>query len=234
MSRSIATPARWSFLWSAEPGSGVRMKNSRRSIGSSRWMMRMSRSIEAGVSPGKAEDVAGVCERADAVPRLQHRAVLGDVVLAFPRLLQRIGVDALQADEHAVDPGARRLLDEAADLVASVSTWATIVNAQALLFAHLDQPVEDRLPVLVAREVVVGDEEVVHALREVGAHEALDVVGVARARLASLDVDDRAEAAVERAAAAGVEARPRTAGAATRRRPAGTASARPPGREGRS
>ena len=69
------------------------------------------------------------------------------------------------------------------------------------------EPVEDRLPVLVAGEIVVGDEEARDPLRGVGAHDAFDVVRRAIARLAPLHVDDGAEAALERAAAAGVEAR---------------------------
>ena len=59
---------------------------------------------------------------------------------------------------------------------------------------------------LVAGEIVVGDEELADALRPVQAHEMLDVVGRAEARLASLHVDDGAERALIRAAAAGVEA----------------------------
>ena len=61
----------------------------------------------------------------------------------------------------------------------SVSTWIVSVKRQAFLLAQRDQAVEDRFPVLVAGEVVVGDEELVHALREVGADDALDVVGAA-------------------------------------------------------
>jgi hypothetical protein len=41
----------------------------------------------------------------------------------------------------------------------------------------MDQPVEDRLPVLVAREIVVGDEEAAQSLRVVDPHDLLDVVG---------------------------------------------------------
>ncbi len=93
------------------------MKNSSRSIGSSRWMMPMSRSIEAGVSPRKPENVAGVGERTDGVPCLQHGAVFGDLILAFLRALERVGVDVLQTDEHAIDARAAGLLDEAAHLV---------------------------------------------------------------------------------------------------------------------
>ena len=53
MSGSIGTPLRYSFLWSSEPGSGVRKKNSRMSIGSSCLMISMSRAIDSGVSVGK-------------------------------------------------------------------------------------------------------------------------------------------------------------------------------------
>ena len=71
-------------------------------------MMRMSRSIDGRRVARKTEDVARVGQGPDAVPRLQHRAVFGDLVLALPRVLQRLRVDALQADEHAIDAGARR------------------------------------------------------------------------------------------------------------------------------
>src|SRR5690606_32691657 len=55
-------------------------------------------------------------------------------------------------------------------------------------------------------EIVVGDEVVVDTLREVLADELLDVVGRAATRFAALHVDDRAEGALERATAAGIEA----------------------------
>ena len=53
MSGSIGTPFMNSFLWSSEPGRGVRQKNSRISIGSSFLMISMSRAIDSGVSVGK-------------------------------------------------------------------------------------------------------------------------------------------------------------------------------------
>ena len=77
--------------------------------------------------------------------------------------------------------------------------------------AQIAEAVEDRLPVLVAREVVVGDEVAHDALGDVGADQALDIVGGAEARLAPLHVDDGAEAALEGAAAPGVEAGDRAA-----------------------
>ncbi len=77
-----------------------------------------------------------------------------------------------------------------------------------------DQAVEDRLPIAVAGEIVVGDEKAKDALGEIGAHQALDIVGVAPARFAALDIDDRAKAALERAAAPGIEGADRLAVAA--------------------
>ena len=80
------------------------------------------------------------------------------------------------------------------------------IEVEAFGVAHRDQAIEDRLPILVAGEIVVGDEEMIDALREIGANDRLDVVGRAIARLAPLHVDDRAERALERAAAPRVEA----------------------------
>ena len=53
------------------------------SIGSSRWMRAMSRAIALGRVVREAEDVAGEGEHLGAAPRLQHGAVLGDLVLPF-------------------------------------------------------------------------------------------------------------------------------------------------------
>ena len=53
----------------------------------------------------------------------------------------------------------------------SVSTWMMKPNSSLLDLAQLDEAIEDRLPVLVAREIVVGDEEAVQALRDVRAHD---------------------------------------------------------------
>jgi hypothetical protein len=48
-------------------------------------------------------------------------------------------------------------------------------DVELLDLAQLNEPVEDRLPVLVAGEVVVGDEEVGETLRVVLAHQLLDI-----------------------------------------------------------
>ena len=48
----------------------------------------------------------------------------------------------------------------------SVSTWMIRLILKLVRLAQLDEAVEDRLPVLVAREIVVGDEEAADALRQ--------------------------------------------------------------------
>ena len=70
----------------------------------------------------------------------------------------------------------RGLLNEVRDLVAERVDLDGEADVHPLAFAHLYQPVEQRLPVLVAREIVVGDEELVDALRPIEPHQMLDVV----------------------------------------------------------
>jgi hypothetical protein len=106
-----------------------------------------------------------------------------------------------------VTPARPHFLDELRRLVAQGVDLDDQLDRDAFALAQLDDPVEDRFPVLVAGEIVVGDEERGDSLGEVAAQDALDVVGRAVARLAALDVDDGAERALERAAAAAVEAR---------------------------
>src|SRR5258707_12410916 len=59
-SKSIATPFFQSVWWSSEPGSGVRQKNSRRSIGSSLLMIGIWGLMVYGVSGGKRRIYAGM------------------------------------------------------------------------------------------------------------------------------------------------------------------------------
>ena len=176
------------------------------SIGNSRLIVSMSRAIDSGVSVGKAEDVAGPGHDLGAPPRLQHVAIFPDLVLALLRAHERLGIDVLKPDEDRVAAGPRRLLDKARDPVAERVDLKQKPDPKTLVLPQFDQPIEDRLPVAVAGEIVVGDEKAGDALRGVGAHDRLDVVRRAIARLASLNVDDGAEAALERAAAPGVEA----------------------------
>ena len=155
---------------------------------------------------GEAEDIAGEGHDADALPIKQHLAVFGDLVLPLLGGDQIGRVDVLEPDEHAGDAGAARFLDEVRDLVAERVDLDHETDIEAVFLAQLDDPVVDRFPILVAGEIVVGDEKALHALRPVHAQDLLDAVRGAIARLPSLHVDDGAERALKRAAAAGIEA----------------------------
>jgi hypothetical protein len=155
---------------------------------------------------GKAEDVAGIGADAGRLPGEQHLAVFGDLVLPLFSRRQVVGIDVLEADENARHAGALRLGDEVGYPMAQGVHLDQEAYVQAVSPAPLNDSIEDGLPILVAGEVVVGDEKAIDPLRPVGAQDAFDVVGAAPAGLASLHVDDGAERALERAAASGIEA----------------------------
>ena len=153
----------------------------------------------------EAQNVTGEGHDADALPFQQHLPVLGDLVLALLGRDQVRRVDVLKPEEHAGHAGALGLLDEVRNLVAQRVDLDHEADVEAILFAQLDDAVVDRFPVLVPREIVVGDKEAVHALLVVGAQDLLDGVWRAVARLAPLHVDDGAERALEGATASGIE-----------------------------
>ena len=154
----------------------------------------------------EADDIAGIGDDPRRLPRQQHLAVFRDLVLPLLGAHQVRRIDILQTDEDALDAGAGALFHEVRQLVAQRIDLDDDADRHLLLFAQVDQAVEDRLPVLVAREIVVGDEEAAGALRDIGAHDLLDIVGRAPPRLAPLHVDDGAERTLIGAAAPGVEA----------------------------
>ena len=166
----------------------------------------MSRSMSSGVSAGKPRMYPAnvmTCWPARPATSCGTR----DPVLLFLACSRLSGLMFSRPMNTRVQPARAAFSMKFGILWHCVSTWMRNLKASPSLLAHLDQAVEDRLPVPVAGEIVVGDEEAVDALGQVDAHHPLDVVGVAPARLAPLHVDDRAEAALERAAAPGVEAR---------------------------
>ena len=153
----------------------------------------------------EAEDVAGIGHGAVGAPLLQHGAVFGDLVLSLLGGDQVFRVDVLKADKHPLDAGLGRLLDEVRDLVAERVDLDGEADPDFLVLQG-DHPVEQDLPVGVAGEVVVGDEEPVDALLPVRPDDLLEVVGRAEAALAALHVNDGAERALVGAAAAEVDA----------------------------
>ena len=156
---------------------------------------------------GEAEDVAGIGPDTDRLPGQQHVAVFGDLVLPLLGGEQIIRIDVLEPDEDAGDAGAFGFGDEIRNFVAQRVDLDQKAHVHAVLLAQLDDAVEDRFPVLVAGEIVVGDEEAVDAVFEILAQDALDVIRTSAARFAALHIDDGAERALERTAAAGVEGR---------------------------
>jgi hypothetical protein len=114
--------------------------------------------------------------------------------------------DVLEPDVHPFDAGLRGLCDKARDAVALCVDLDDQVEDHALALPELDQPVEDALPVAVAGEVVVGDEETPDSPFEVCPYDSLHIIRASESRRPPLDVDDRAEAARKGAAAAGIEA----------------------------
>ena len=156
---------------------------------------------------GEAENIAGIGDDADVLPGQQHVAVFGDLVLLLLRRREIARIDVLEPDENLPDAGAGGLLDEIRNLVTERVDLDGDAEIHVLAQPQLDDAVEDRLPVLVAREIVVRDQEAADAVPVILPDERLDAVGRAPARFASLHVDDGAERALERAAAAGVEAR---------------------------
>ena len=77
---------------------------------------------------------------------------------ALRRRLEIVGINALDSDEYSLAAGARRLLNETRDLVARHVDFNRQANLDPFPLVQLDQPIENRLPVLVPREVIVGDE----------------------------------------------------------------------------
>ena len=72
----------------------------------------MSCSIEAAVSSRKAENIAAEGDDAGGSPRLQHLAVLADLVLALLGVQQIAGIDRLQPDEDPQASCTTAFLDE--------------------------------------------------------------------------------------------------------------------------
>src|SRR5262249_41582552 len=109
----------------------------------------------------EAQDVAGKRDNALRLPGEQHLAIFGDLVLALLRRGEIIRVDIFQSNEHPRDAGPLRFGDEVFDFVAKGVDLDHQAERNPILLPQLDQAIEDRLPLLVAREIVVGNEEFV-------------------------------------------------------------------------
>ena len=162
----------------------------------------------------EAQDVAGDGDHPRLLPGQQHAAVFGDLVLLLVGRGEVVRVDAFEAEKDVAAARRHRLADEARHPVDHHIGLDDKGDGQPFFFAEFDQAVEDRLPVSVTREIVVGDEVFRHPPGGVGPDQRLDTPGPAEARLVALDVDDAAKAAIERAAAPGIETGEAAGGAA--------------------
>ena len=147
------------------------------------------------------------------LPLQNHLTVFGDPVLLLLSAHQTVGIDGFQADKHAYDTSAFGLLNELRQPVTHGVHLDDELDVEFLIFAQVDQPVEDRFPVHIAGEVIVGDEEPIDALCNVVANNLLDVICSPPPGLAALHIDDGAERAKKRTATPRVETGHHAAGA---------------------
>src|SRR5262249_35761241 len=138
-------------------------------------------------------------------PGKKHLAIFVNPVLLFLSLQEVIRVDVFEPDKDTLAAGARRFLDKIRDAVTERIDLDDELQSEPLALAHRNEAVKDRLPITITREIVIGDEKAENVLREIGAHQALDIVSVSPARLSPLHIDDRAKAALERAAPPRIE-----------------------------
>src|ERR1051326_5692262 len=180
------------------------------SSGSSRLMISMSRRTESFVSPGNpmmypAQMIAPCSRHFCSISRYS--------VILFWCFLLPIRLSGLMFSspiKHAANPGSRRLFDEIRDAVAKRVDLDREADRQPFVDPQSDHPIEQRFPITVASEIVVGDEEALDASCIVFPDCALEVVGSAEPAFAALDIDDRAERALIRTAPPQIEAGQRT------------------------
>src|SRR5580693_2049164 len=109
-----------------------------------------------------------------ALPGEQHFAIFPDLVLPLLRAHQRRRIDVLKPDEDGVAARARGFLNEVRDLVAERIDLEQEPDPKTLILPQLDQAIKDRLPVAVAGEIVIRNEEARDALCSVRPHDRLD------------------------------------------------------------
>ena len=160
----------------------------------------------------KAKNVP--CKHRDPglLPGQQHLAVFRDLVLLFPCAHQAVRVDVLESDEDAHHSRPPGFFNELGDAVAHGVHLDHELDVQLFLFAHFNDAVEDALPVGIAREVIVSDEEALDALSQILPDNLFHVVSRTPARFSALHINDGAERALERTAAPGIEAGQAAAG----------------------
>src|SRR5262249_6269867 len=152
----------------------------------------------------------GAGDGAVVPPFLQHRAVFGDLVLVFLAGQQVVRVNVFKPDEDPPHACRSRLLDEVRNAVAQRVDLDRETDRQSFAEPQMDHSVEQRFPMAIAGEIVVGDKKPLDPLRVVLAYRSFEIVGGAEPAFPPLYVDDRAERALVGATAPEIKARQRT------------------------
>jgi hypothetical protein len=165
----------------------------------------MSRRTISGVSSRKPMMYPAMVRTPGQFPQQQHLPIFRDLVLPLLRRREIRRVDVLQPDEDAPHSGAPSLLDEPRNPVTH-GVNLDDESGRDVFVTKLDKSVENGLPFPVAGKIVVGGQEAVGSLSPILADNALHVVSRSGSGLAPLDIDDRAEGALEGAPSACIEA----------------------------
>src|SRR5262249_963364 len=152
-----------------------------------------------------SEDVPGVAGDTELMIARAHVGVVLDLVLALSRRIQGLLPDGFHAHEDLAAAGLGKKFDEVRNFPGHEIRLDHEVELDPFrLQSH--EPCEDVLPMGVSRKIVVREEEKGILLFSAYASDTVhDRSHASVARIVPLDVNDRAEAASEGAAASGVE-----------------------------
>jgi len=151
------------------------------------------------------EDVAGVAGDTVLVIPRAHLGIVPDLVLALPRCIQGFLPDGFHAHEDLVAAGLGKKFGETGNFPGHKIRFDHEAELKPF-HPQSHEPFEDVLPMRVSRKIVVREEEkglFLFAAR--ASHTVHDCFHAPVARIVPLDVNDRAEATGEGAAASGVE-----------------------------
>src|SRR5262245_11254478 len=108
-------------------------------------------------------------------PREKHFAVVGDLVLPFLCSKQAVRIDILEANKYPLYAGALTFFDEVGKFVAEGIDLDDKTDLEPLDLAKFNELVEDLFPILISREIVVGNKKGVQPLLHVGPNYTLDI-----------------------------------------------------------
>ena len=87
-----------------------------------------------------------------------------------------IGIDVFQPDENATHPGPGAFLNKIRQLVAKGVDLDEEAELQFVDFFQMNDPVQDRFPILVPGKIVVRNKKAVQSLGHVLTNDPLDII----------------------------------------------------------